>query len=131
MISAELANIDYDIFVANILPWFTKELDVVIENGDLKIEDTTEQEIFFNLENYHNFYEIPRRGIGIKRFINSSMDKVILSKAIKEELLKDGLSVESVNLYSYNDLPENMKNESGTREYFEKNKLIININAVR
>ena len=73
--------------------------DLVIQNGDFVIAEADKtQAKFIILASKGEIRQYPLLGVGINRFIGSSIGADILFNTVKNELLSDGLSLDSFNL---------------------------------
>lgn len=105
-------DIDFDDFVDKYMPVFMDDLDVVIRKGDLDYGDTQQQDISFILEaNKGQFYYDLRIGAGLRKKLNSNIDKVILRKLISESLRYCNITPSKIRVLTEKDLRANNIND--------------------
>lgn len=71
--------------------------DILIENGELVVDDSTDQHTNDLIVADKGWYKHdPRRGVGVQNYVNDLNNLPGLTTGIRSELLADGQDVESV-----------------------------------
>jgi hypothetical protein len=81
--------------------------DLLIQNGDLVVDDATKQhqaDIVRMWKGWNHF--APTVGVGLERWLNDSANAVGLTGTIRNELERDGQTVDAVRLTPTNILIE-------------------------
>ncbi len=125
-------NVNYRNIALNLMPHFLRDLDFDVEDGDLAIDDSVEQDVFFILQaDKGNFYFAPTIGYGIFKKLNSSIDKAVEKRQIRDNLEQDGISVQGINIITYNDAIQAGVNDVELLRKLKQDKFIISIEASR
>lgn len=102
---ADIYDIDFDDFAYKLTPYFLRDADLVISDGDIKVTNTNEQESYYILQaNKGQFYQIPRLGVGLIKYQNADINKNELRKLIRTELKRDNFKVNNVYIIGTEDI---------------------------
>lgn len=102
---ADIYDIDFDDFAYKFTPHFLRDVDFIIENGDIKITNTNEQDSYYILEaNKGQFYQTPRLGVGLVKYQNADINKNEIRKIIRTELKRDNFKVNNVYVVNFEDV---------------------------
>ena len=103
--AADIYDIDTDDFAEKFTPHFMRNADLVIDNGDVKITNTNEQESYYILEaNKGQFYSTPRLGVGLIKYQNADVNRNELRKIVRTELKRDNFKVNNVYVINSEDV---------------------------
>lgn len=125
-------QIDYNDYANKFVPWFMRNQDFEVSEGDFKQADTTEQESYFILKaNKGHYRQYIRLGLGLEKYINADIQKNELRRKIRENLEEDNLKINKIYVITENDLRELNIQDADLINSIKQNGFLISLDIER